>query len=292
LLYQIKNGGCQMAEILKGNVVAAQIKEDMKNEIEKLAEKGKIPTLGIVRLGSNPDDISYERSIIKNCEKAGINSKIIEKELEMTTEELVDLMKELNNDDEISGVLVFRPLPKHIDEAKIREALSPNKDVDCMHPLNLAKIFEGDMTGFQPCTPRAAMEILLYNNVELEGKNVVVVNRSMVLGKPLAMMLLEKNATVTICHSRTKNLHEITSKADVVVTALGKAKFFDKKYFNENSICIDVGVSMDEDGKLSGDINYPEVSEMVSMITPVPGGVGAVTTSLLLSQVVEACKRI
>lgn len=281
-----------MAEILKGNVVAAQIKEDMKNEIEKLAEKGKIPTLGIVRLGSNPDDISYERSIIKNCEKAGINSKIIEKELEMTTEELVDLMKELNNDDEISGVLVFRPLPKHIDEAKIREALSPNKDVDCMHPLNLAKIFEGDMTGFQPCTPRAAMEILLYNNVELEGKNVVVVNRSMVLGKPLVMMLLEKNATVTICHSRTKNLHEITSKADVVVTALGKAKFFDKKYFNENSICIDVGVSMDEDGKLSGDINYPEVSEMVSMITPVPGGVGAVTTSLLLSQVVEACKRI
>lgn len=281
-----------MAEILKGNVVAAQIKEDMKNEIEKLSEKGKIPTLGIVRLGSNPDDISYERSIIKNCEKAGINSKVIEKELEMTTEELVDLMKELNNDDEISGVLVFRPLPKHIDESKIREALSPNKDVDCMHPLNLAKIFEGDMTGFQPCTPRAAMEILLYNNVELEGKNVVVVNRSMVLGKPLVMMLLEKNATVTICHSRTKNLHEITSKADVVVTALGKAKFFDKKYFNENSICIDVGVSMDEDGKLSGDINYPEVSEMVSMITPVPGGVGAVTTSLLLSQVVEACKRI
>jgi methylenetetrahydrofolate dehydrogenase (NADP+)/methenyltetrahydrofolate cyclohydrolase len=281
-----------MAEILKGNVVAAQIKEDMKNEIEKLAEKGKIPTLGIVRLGSNPDDISYERSIIKNCEKAGINSKVIEKELEMTTEELVDLMEKLNVDDEISGVLVFRPLPKHIDETKIREALSPNKDVDCMHPLNLAKIFEGDMTGFQPCTPRAAMEILLYNNVELEGKNVVVVNRSMVLGKPLVMMLLEKNATVTICHSRTKNLHEITSKADVVVTALGKAKFFDKKYFNENSICIDVGVSMDDDGKLSGDIDYPEVSEMVSMITPVPGGVGAVTTSLLLSQVVEACKRI
>lgn len=281
-----------MTEILKGNVVAAQIKEDMKNEIEKLAEKGKVPTLGIVRLGSNPDDISYERSIIKNCEKAGINSKVIEKELEMTTEELVDLMKELNNDDEISGVLVFRPLPKHIDEAKIREALSPDKDVDCMHPLNLAKIFEGNMTGFQPCTPRAAMEILLYNNIELEGKNVVVVNRSMVLGKPLVMMLLEKNATVTICHSRTKNLHEITSKADVVVTALGKAKFFDKKYFNENSICIDVGVSMDDDGKLSGDIDYPEVSEMVSMITPVPGGVGAVTTSLLLSQAVEACKRI
>lgn len=280
-----------MAEILKGNVVAAQIKEKMKKDIEELAKIGKVPTLGIVRLGNNPDDVSYEKSIIKNCDAIGINSKVFERNIDMTTEELVALLEELNGDNSISGVLVFRPLPKHIDEAKIREALSPAKDVDCMHPLNLAKIFEGNMTGFTPCTPKAAMEILLYNNVPLEGKNVVVVNRSMVLGKPLVMMLLEKNATVTICHSRTKNLHEITSKADVVVTALGKAKFFDEKYFNENSVCIDVGVSLDSEGKLSGDIDYPKVSEMVSMITPVPGGVGAVTTSLLLSNVVEACKR-
>lgn len=280
-----------MTEILKGNVVAAQIKEKMKKDIEELGKIGKVPTLGIVRLGNNPDDISYERSIIKNCDAMGINSKVVEKDANITTEDLVKLMEELNGDNSISGVLVFRPLPKHIDEAKIRTALSPDKDVDCMHPLNLAKIFEGNMTGFLPCTPKAAMEILLYNNVELEGKNVVVINRSMVLGKPLAMMLLEKNATVTICHSRTKNLHEITSKADVVVTALGKAKFFDAKYFNENSICIDVGVSLDSEGKLSGDIDYPVVSEIVKMITPVPGGVGAVTTSLLLSQVVEACKK-
>lgn len=210
----------------------------------------------------------------------------------MTTEELVSLMNKLNNDNSISGILVFRPLPKHIDEVKIRETISPDKDVDCMHPLNLARIFEGDMSGFGPCTPKAAMEILLHNNVNLEGKNVVVVNRSMVLGKPLAMMLLEKNATVTICHSRTKNLHEITSEADVVVTALGKAKFFDKKYFNEKSICIDVGISLDSEGKLSGDIDYPKVSEFVSMITPVPGGVGSVTTSILLSHVVDACKKI
>lgn len=280
-----------MTEVLKGNVVAAEIKEKMKKDIEELAKTGKVPTLGIVRLGNNPDDISYERSIIKNCDAIGINSKVVERDLDMTTEDLVGLMEELNQDNSISGVLVFRPLPKHIDEAKIRSALSPDKDVDCMHPLNLAKIFEGNMTGFLPCTPKAAMEILLYNNVELEGKNVVVINRSMVLGKPLAMMLLEKNATVTICHSRTKDLHEITSKADVVVTALGKAKFFDAKYFNANSICIDVGVSLDNEGKLSGDIDYPNVSEIVKMITPVPGGVGAVTTSLLLSQVVEACKR-
>ena len=281
-----------MAEILKGNVVAAQIKEDMKKEIEELGKIGKTPTLGIVRLGNNPDDVSYERSIIKNCEAIGVNSKVIEREVEMTTEELVELMGQLNEDKDISGILVFRPLPKHIDETKIRDAISPEKDVDCMHPLNLEKIFEGDMTGFQPCTPKAAMEVLLFNNVPLEGANVVVVNRSMVVGKPLIMMLLEKNATVTVCHSRTKDLAEITKRADVVVTALGRAKMFDEKYFHEKSVIIDVGMSVDSEGKLSGDVDYPKVSENVGMITPVPGGVGAVTTSILLSQVVQACKRM
>ncbi len=281
-----------MAEILKGNVVTAQIKENMKKDIEELKKVGKVPTLAIVRLGSNPDDVSYERSIIKNCDAIGINSRVIEKELEFTTEELIELMDKLNNDSEVSGILVFRPLPKHIDEGKIREAISPEKDVDCMHPANLGKIFEGDMTGFQPGTPKAAMEVLLFNEVPLEGANVVVVNRSMVVGKPLLMMLLEKNATVTVCHSRTKNLPEITKNADIVVTALGRAKMFDEKYFNENSVIIDVGMSVDDDGKLSGDVDFPNVSENVKMITPVPGGVGGITTSVLLSQVVLACKRM
>lgn len=281
-----------MVEVLKGNVVAAQIKEDMKKDIEELAKVGKVPALGIIRLGSNPDDVSYERSIIKNCEAIGVQTKIFEREVEMTTEELVQLMEELNNDNSISGILVFRPLPKHIDETKIREAISPEKDVDCMHPLNLEKIFEGDISGFAPCTPKAAMEILLYNKVPLEGKNVVVINRSMVVGKPLAMMLLNENATVTICHSRTKDLDVIAKRADVVVTALGKAKLFGKEYFNEDSVIIDVGMSVDSEGKLSGDVDYPNVSEMVAMITPVPGGVGAVTTSILLSHVVHACKNM
>ena len=280
-----------MTEILRGKVVADQIKEQIKIDIEELKKVGKEPTLGIVRLGSNPDDVSYERSLIKNCERLGINSKVFEKDLEINTEELIELMEELNQDKSISGIIVFRPLPKHIDEAKVRQSINPDKDVDCMHPLNLAKIFEGDMSGFVPGTPKSAMEILLYNKIELEGKNVVIVNRSMVLGKPLAMMLLNENATVTICHSRTKKLHEITSDADVVVTALGNANFFDEKYFNENSICIDVGVSLDDDGKFSGDIDYEKVSPIVKAITPVPGGVGSVTTSILLSQVVEACKR-
>lgn len=281
---------CLLAEILRGKDVAEEIKENILADVEALKKEGKEPTLGMVRLGSNPDDVSYERSIIRNCEKLGINTKVFENSLDMTTEELEELLKKLNKDDEISGILVFRPLPKHIDEARIREAISPKKDIDCMHPLNLARIFEGNMDGFLPCTPKSAMEILAFNKVDLEGKNVVIVNRSMVLGKPLAMMMLNENATVTICHSRTKDLPSITKAADVVVTALGRAKFFDEKYFNEDSICIDVGVSLDDDGKLSGDIDYDQVAEKVKMITPVPGGVGSVTTSLLLGQVVKACK--
>lgn len=280
-----------MAEILRGKVVADSIKDQIKIDIEELKKGGKEPTLGIVRLGSNPDDISYEKSLIKNCERLGIDSKVFERDLKITTEELVDLIEKLNKDSSISGIIIFRPLPKHIDGAKIRQVICPDKDVDCMHPLNVANVFEGDMSSFVPGTPKSAMEILLYNKIELEGKNVVVINRSMVLGKPLTMMLLNENATVTICHSRTKKLHEITKAADVVITALGKAKFFDEKYFNENSICIDVGVSLDDHGKLSGDIDYEKVSPVVKAITPVPGGVGSVTTSLLLSQVVEACKR-
>ena len=279
-----------MAEVLKGNVVAAKIKEDIIERIKKLEAINKYPTLGIVRLGDNASDVSYEKSIIKNCDALGIKSKVFEKETSMTTEELSSFIEELNNDKEISAILMFRPLPKHIDEEKIRNVISPAKDVDCMHPLNLEKIFEGDMSGFSPATPKAAMEILLFNEIPLEGKNVVVINRSMVVGKPLAMMLLEKNATVTICHSRTKNLDEITRNADVVVTALGKPKFFTEKYFTKDSIVIDVGVSMTEEGKLSGDVDYENVVNLVDKVTPVPGGVGSVTTTLLINQVVLACE--
>lgn len=279
-----------MAEILKGSSVAKNIKETMLKRIKELEGKGKIPTLGIVRLGSNPSDISYEKSIIKSCENIGIKAVVYEKDENLSTEDLIQFMSVLNKDDIISGILMFRPLPKHIDEDMIRSSIDPKKDVDCMHPLNLELIFEGNMEGFAPATPKAAMEILIHNNIELEGKNVVVINRSMVVGKPLAMMLLEKNATVTICHSRTKNLDEITRNADVVVTALGKPKYFDRKYFTEESIVIDVGVSLDNEGKISGDVDYNDVSEFVKAITPVPGGVGSVTTTILLNQVVKACK--
>lgn len=278
-----------MAEILKGNIVAGKIKEDMILKIAELEKVGKFPNIAILRLGQNPSDISYEKSIIKACEKIGIKCTVYEKEISLSTEELIKVMDELNNDNTISGILLFRPLPKHIDEEQIRNSINPAKDVDCMHPLNLAKIFEGNMEGFSPGTAKAAMEIMLYNEIPLEGKDVVIINRSMVVGKPLAMMLLEKNATVTICHSRTKNLEELTRKADIVVTALGRPKHFGENYFTKDSIIIDVGVSLTDEGKLSGDVDYDNVVDMVDKITPVPGGVGSVTTTILLDQVVKAC---
>lgn len=276
--------------LLKGKEVGQEVKEETIQRIKALESIGKFPLLGIVRLGSDPSDISYERSIVKNCDSLGIRARIIELDRNIDTDNLIQVIEELNKDQLVSGILVFRPLPKQIDEEKIRSTIKPSKDVDCMHPLNLEKIFEGDITGFAPCTPKGAMEILLYNKIPLEGKNVVVINRSMVVGKPLAMMLLEKNATVTICHSRTENLDQITKNADIVMTALGKAKFLDDKYFSEKAVVIDIGVSLDSDGKISGDVDMDKVSNKVQMITPVPGGVGSVTTSILLKQVVEACQ--
>ncbi len=280
-----------MAEILRGKVAADKIKEKMVERIKKLNEKGLEPRLAIVRLGEDPSDLSYERGIIKNSEKLGIKTVIKEEDVSIKTEELVKIIEGLNNDDDICGILVFRPLPKGIDEEVISKAVSPEKDVDCMNPLNLAKIFEGDMSGFAPGTPKAAIEILLNYDIDLEGKNIVVINRSLVVGKPLAMMLLEKNATVTICHSRTKDLDKITKKADIVMTALGKAKFLDEKYFNKDSIIIDIGVSMDDDGKMSGDVDFDKVEDKVAMITPVPRGVGSVTNTVLLDNVVKGCEK-
>ena len=279
-----------MAHILKGNVVSKDIKTRINKRVSNLREKDKFPTLGIIRLGENSGDISYEKSIIRNCEKLGIRSEVYKRDLKISTADLVELINELNKDDSISGILVFRPLPKHINEDIIKKTISVDKDVDCMHPLNLERIFEGYITGFAPCTPKAVMEVLLYYDIPLEGKNIVIINRSMVVGKPLAMMLLEKNATVTICHSKTQDLDSITKNADVVITALGRAKFFDERYFNKESIIIDVGVSLDKEGNLSGDVDFQKVEDLVKMITPVPGGVGSVTTSILLEQVVFACK--
>ncbi len=279
-----------MAEILKGKAVADSIKEELVLRIEGLHKKGKSPKLTIVRVGDKPNDISYENSLKKNCEKLNILSEVVQLPEDITTEELIAEMEQLNQDRNVSAVLMFRPLPKHIDEERVSNSLSAIKDVDCMTSVNLEKIFKGDFLGFSPCTPKAAMEILNYYGIDLTGKEVVVVNRSMVLGKPLAMMLLDKNATVTICHSKTKDLPAVTKRADVVVTALGRAKMITKDYLGSHSVCIDVGVSPDAEGNLSGDLDYANLTDYVDKLTPVPGGVGSVTTTILLAQVVKAAE--
>lgn len=275
---------------LRGKVVADQIKESLSKDIEELKAKGINPTIAVVRVGENDSDISYERAIVKASEAIGLLVRLVTLKEETTTEELEAELVKLNNDKEVNGILMFRPLPKHIDQDRMQNVIVAEKDVDAMNPINLEKIFEGDPTGLEPATPRAAVEMIKGHGYELEGKDVVVINRSMVVGKPLTMMLLQENATVTICHSRTKDLKAHTKRADIVVTALGRPAMLDKSYFTEDSIVIDVGVGTTADGKLSGDVNFDDVKDFVAAITPVPRGVGSITTTILLSQVVKACK--
>lgn len=281
-----------MANILKGKEVVKKVKESMKRDVKDLNNRGITPTLAIIRLGENPDDIAYERSILRNCEGVGIEGKVYEKDVNISTEDLISLIEELNVDNNIHGILIFRPLPKHIDEDIIARTISPLKDVDCMNPLNLEKIFEGNMEGFAPCTPKAAVMIMDHYSIPLEGAHVVIINRSMVVGRPLSMMLLGKNSTVTICHSKTKDLKSFTNSADVVVTALGRPNYVTDEYFNEKSVVIDVGISFDENGKMAGDVDFDNVFSKVKAITPVPGGVGSLTTSILLSHVILAAKSL
>ncbi|MCI6610441.1 MAG: bifunctional 5,10-methylenetetrahydrofolate dehydrogenase/5,10-methenyltetrahydrofolate cyclohydrolase [Ezakiella sp.] len=276
---------------LRGKVVADKIKEDLKVRIQSLVDKGINPTIAIVRVGENDSDISYERAVVKVSGTIGLKVKNVLLKEETTTEELAKVMTDLNSDACVHGILMFRPLPRHIDQDAICNLIDPAKDVDAMNPVNLEKIFEGDRTGLEPATPRAAVEMILGHGYELKGKDVVVINRSMVVGKPLAMMLLNENATVTICHSKTADLKAHTKRADYVITALGRPAMLDKSYFSENSVVIDVGVGTTSDGKLSGDVNYDEVKDYVAAITPVPGGVGSITTTILLSQVVKACEQ-
>lgn len=277
-----------MTKILKAKEIANNIKEKIKKDIKELKESNIFPKIAIVRIGKDPDDIYYENSIIKNAKDLGIGIKTVELDEKIETDDLVYELVKLNMDPSINGILLLRPLPEQIDYNRVRDSISENKDIDCMHPLNLSKIFEGDFSGFLPCTASAALEILKYYEVDLEGKNIVIINRSLVVGKPLAMMLLNENATVSICHSKTENLEEYTKNADIVVTALGRAKFFTREYFNKDSILIDIGMGVDQDGKICGDIDFDSVSDYVDGITPVPGGVGSLTTSILLSHVIKA----
>jgi methylenetetrahydrofolate dehydrogenase (NADP+)/methenyltetrahydrofolate cyclohydrolase len=278
------------SQIIKGKPVADKITEDLKKEVENLNEMGINPKLAIVRVGERPDDLAYERGALKRCQNIGIETEVVELDENISQDEFIKAIHKLNEDDKVNGILTFRPLPKHLSEDEIKYEISPKKDIDCFNPINTAKIVENDKTGYPPCTPTAVIEILKHYDINLTGANIVVLGRSMVVGKPLSMLLLNENATVNICHSKTRNLPEIASQADILVAAVGRAKMVKKDYVKDGAIVIDVGVNVDDQGNLCGDVDMEDVLDKVSMITPVPGGVGAVTTSILATNIVKACK--
>lgn len=280
-----------MAKQLLGKEVNASLNERIKAQVAELQAKGVNPTLGIIRVGENPSDISYEKGATKRCETLGVACEKILLPEDVSQEELLAVIEKVNKDDRIHGVLLFRPLPKHLNQAVIENALDPAKDVDCMTDGSMSGVFTGKKVGFPPCTPQACMEILDHYGIDCTGKKAVVIGRSLVVGKPAAMMLIKKNATVTVCHTRTVDMPSVTREADIIIVAAGRAGVVGADYVKPGQIVIDVGINMNDEGKLCGDVDYAAVEPIVEAITPVPGGVGSVTTSVLVGHVVEAAAR-
>lgn len=280
-----------MATILKGAAVTAALNQSLTERTSALKEKGILPTLAIVRVGERGDDISYEKGAIKRCEKIGVGVKQFLLPADVPEETLLATIEEINADPAIHGCLLFRPLPGHIDGERIRRALAPQKDVDGITDGSLAGVFSGTGEGYPPCTAQACMEILDHYGYPLQGKKAVVVGRSLVVGKPAAMLLLQKNATVTVCHTRTADMPALCREAEVLIVAAGKAGVVGKEYLSPGQVVIDVGIHVLEDGKLTGDVKFEEAEPIVEAITPVPGGVGTVTTSVLVKHVVEAAEK-
>lgn len=276
--------------IIKGKPVADRITENLIEETKKLKELDIVPKLAMVRIGENPDDMSYERGAMNRCAKIGIDVQNIVLQGDVSEGEYIEVIKNLNDDKNINGILCLRPLPKNINENKVKSIIDAKKDVDCFNPINSAKLFEGEKDGYAPCTPEAVMKILNHYEVDLSGKKVVVLGRSLIVGKPVSIMLMGENATVTICHSKTENLAEEAKNADVLVAAIGRAKMVDKSYIKKGATVIDVGINVDESGNLCGDVDTESAIGIAKMITPVPAGVGFVTTSVLAEHVIKACK--
>ena len=277
-----------MAVFLTGKEVSNAVKERVAEGVKTLAQSGITPTLAILRVGERPDDLSYERSAIKVAATLGIEVRSIVLPADATQEQIEVAIDGINDDVSIHGCLMFRPLPKGIDETALCNRLDARKDMDGIGLSSLAGIFAGTGQGYAPCTAQACIEICDYYNVPVQGKRVVVIGRSLVIGKPVSMLFLQRNATVTICHSRSENLAEITREADVVVCATGRAKAYDARYFSAGQTVIDVGINVDDQGNLCGDVDFDSVEPLVATITPVPRGVGSVTTALLMEHVVKA----
>ncbi len=273
-------------KIINGKEISLSIREEIKAEAEKLPIR---PGLAVILVGSDPASQVYVRNKNKACEEVGFYSEMYTLPEETKMEELLGLIDQLNNSPQIHGILVQLPLPKHLDEEKVILAINPEKDVDAFHPSNVGKIMIGNHS-FLPCTPAGVMELIARSGIDLCGKECVVIGRSNIVGKPQAMLLLHANATVTICHSRTKNLKEVCSRADVLVAAVGKAKFVKADMVKEGAVVIDVGINRDENGKLCGDVDFESVAPKASFITPVPGGVGPMTITMLMKNTLTAAK--
>ena len=278
-----------MAKIINGKEVSKKVRESVKAETEKLKAQGIVPGLAVVIVGDDPASRVYVNNKKKACAEVGLMSEEYALPAETTQEELLALVDKLNKKPEINGILVQLPLPKHLDEKAVIEAISPEKDVDAFHASNVGKIMIGDYK-FLPCTPAGVMELIHSENIEISGKNCVVIGRSNIVGKPMAMLLLHENGTVTITHSRTKNLAGITRDADILVAAVGKPKFVTGDTVKEGAVVIDVGMDRDENGKLCGDVDFDSVEPKASYITPVPGGVGPMTIAMLMKNTLMAAK--
>ncbi len=279
-----------MAKIIDGKKISAEIKEELKNEVAQLKAQGIEGTLAVIQVGNDPASSVYVNNKKKACAYIGINSESFELPEETTQEELLALIAKLNADDSVNGILVQLPVPKHIDEKTIINAISPKKDVDGFHPESVGSLVIGQ-PGFVSCTPAGIIELLKRSNVTIDGKNCVIVGRSNIVGKPMALLMLRENATVTIAHSHTKNLKEICQNADILIIAIGKREFINGDYIKEGAVVIDVGIHRDENNKLAGDVKYDEAEKKASQITPVPGGVGPMTIAMLMNNCVKAMKK-
>lgn len=275
-------------ECLKGLPVAKAVNEQIAEEMKEF--QGALPHLAIVRVGEKPDDIAYERGALKKMEKVGFDCTQFTFPADISNEEFQKEFDKINENEAIDGILLLRPLPKHIDEKAIEQRIDPAKDLDGICPVNLAKVYAGDASGFAPCTAEAVIEMLDFAGIDITGKRVTVIGRSLVIGKPVAMLLMKKNATVTVCHTRTVDMPSVCKNAEIVVAAAGVAKMVTADYVGKDAIVIDVGINVDAEGNLCGDVDYDAMDGVAAIATPVPGGVGSVTTSVLAKHLLRAAK--
>lgn len=276
-----------MALLIDGKKISAEIKDELKDIVAKKKAEGKEITLAVIQVGNDKASSVYVGNKKKACEYIGVNSLAYELPEETTEEELLSIVKELNERSDVHGILVQLPLPKHICEDKVLLAINPDKDVDGFHPVSVGRLWIGE-EGYESCTPAGVIQLLKRSGIEIAGKECVVIGRSNIVGKPMAAMLLRENGTVTVCHSRTKNLAEVTKRADILVVAIGKPKFITAEYVKEGAVVIDVGIHRNEDNKLCGDVDFDSVEPIASAITPVPGGVGPMTIAMLMCNVVKS----